>query len=81
MGEIDFGSGDYSNIWVEMANIMKPTDQTGFDFYLDDMLLEPKTDFKIAQELPHLDSYESNAKPSLVPFTPSSVKDTEFLGS
>ena len=63
LGEIDFGSGDYSNIWVEMANIMKPTELTGFDFYLDDMLLEPKTDFKIAQELPHLDSYESDKQP------------------
>ncbi|WP_462431263.1 GxGYxYP domain-containing protein [Bacteroides nordii] len=63
LGEIDFGSGDYSSIWVEMANIMKPTGQTGFDFYLDDMLLEPKTDFKIAQELPHLDSYESDKQP------------------
>lgn len=32
-------------------------------FYLDDMLLEPKTDFTIAQELPHLDSYESDKQP------------------
>lgn len=63
LGEIDFGSGDYNCIWVEMANMMKPTGETGFDFYLDDMLLEPKTDFKIAQEIPHLDSYESDKQP------------------
>ena len=63
LGEIDFGSGDYDRVWVEMANVMKPTEQTGFDFYLDDMLLEPKTDFTIAQELPHLDSYESDKQP------------------
>lgn len=32
LGEIDFGSGDYDRVWVEMANVMKPTEQTGFDF-------------------------------------------------
>ena len=63
LGEVVFGSGDYDRVWVEMANVMKPTEQTGFDFYLDDMLLEPKTDFTIAQELPHLDSYESDKQP------------------
>lgn len=63
LGEIDFDSDSYNAIWVEMANVMKPTEETGFDFYLDDMLLEPKTDFKISQEIPHLDSYASDKEP------------------
>lgn len=63
LGEFDFGLGNYNDLWVEMANIMKPTVQTGFDFYLDNMLLEPKTDFKISQELPHLENYESQKEP------------------
>lgn len=65
LGEIDFGSESYTGIWVEMANLMKPTEETGFDFYLDDMLLEPDTDFKVAQEIPHLDSYESEKTPQI----------------
>ena len=63
LGEVDFGDGGYNTVWVEMANIAKPQEGNGFDFYLDDMLLEPDTDFTIGQVLPHLDTYESDKQP------------------
>lgn len=63
LNEINFENNLYNTISVEMANIIKPSSENGFEFYSENMLVEPKTDFKIGQELPHLDSYESDLKP------------------
>ena len=63
LGEVDFGTGGYNTMWVEMSNILRPEEGDGFEFYLDKDLLEPDTDFTVSQVIPHLDSYESGKEP------------------
>ena len=63
LGEVDFGTGGYNTLWVEMSNILRPEEGDGFEFYLDKDLLEPDTDFTVSQVIPHLDSYESGKEP------------------
>lgn len=62
LGEIDFGNKEYNQLWVEMSYIGIVEENSQFEFYLDDQLIQPKTDLTIPLNIP-VGSYESNKEP------------------
>jgi hypothetical protein len=62
LGEIDFGNKEYDKLWVETSYIGALQEDSRFEFYLDDQLMEPKTDLTIPLNIPP-DPYESDRAP------------------
>ena len=62
LGKIDFGSKEYDQLCVEMSYVGSVTDNSGFKFYLDDELKQPKTDLTVSLNIP-VGSYENELQP------------------
>ncbi len=62
LGVIDFGVGKYNRIWVEMNQTSTIGENAKFDFYLDDELMQPKTELNIPLQIP-VEPYDTDALP------------------
>lgn len=62
LGNIDFGNKKYDCIWVEMSYQNPVSEDTKFEFYLDDDLVAPKTSFSVPLNIAPID-YHTDRKP------------------
>ncbi len=63
LGDIDFGQNAYNRIWVEMAYTGAISDESAFEFYLDNDLTQPDTQLDIPLKDIPVEPYESADTP------------------